>query len=108
MDIKNGQYDIFFLDYGDGAWIEEPSMDNLYPMPNRFLHLPAEAIECSLAHVQPWGSNWTVDDGEALLNLARDTHGTNLIINAKVCPTRFNVNTGMRMILYSVNFLFLC
>ncbi|KAL1464777.1 hypothetical protein WDU94_004395 [Cyamophila willieti] len=48
--------ELYFVDYGDSVDVPQPRVFALDP---RFLGLRFQAIECSLAHVQPVGGSWS-------------------------------------------------
>lgn len=54
--LKNGNVDLFYVDYGDN-W--DTARENLYPLRSDFLSLPFQAIECRLSGVAPQGGAWT-------------------------------------------------
>lgn len=54
LEKVDSGWKIFFIDYGECKIVSEC---DIKPLPDAFCVLPAQAIECSLAHVQPLGEN---------------------------------------------------
>ncbi|XP_030630155.1 tudor and KH domain-containing protein [Chanos chanos] len=64
--LGSGLVDLYYVDFGDNG---ELPRDQLRTMRSDFLSLPFQAIECSLAGIQPTGEIWTeaaLDDFERL------------------------------------------
>ncbi|KAK7861623.1 hypothetical protein R5R35_010127 [Gryllus longicercus] len=67
----DSEVDIYFVDYGDSEIVPQ---NQLLRLRTDFLQLRFQAIECSLANVQPKGDSWTpeaVDAFESLVHVAR-------------------------------------
>ncbi|XP_027033305.1 tudor and KH domain-containing protein isoform X3 [Tachysurus fulvidraco] len=56
--LSSGLIDLYYVDFGDNG---ELPRDQLCSLRSDFLSLPFQAIECSLAEVQPAGHFWTED-----------------------------------------------
>ncbi|XP_053366920.1 tudor and KH domain-containing protein isoform X2 [Clarias gariepinus] len=56
--LNSGLVDLYYVDYGDNG---ELPREQLRSLRSDFLSLPFQAIECSLAEVQPVGEFWTED-----------------------------------------------
>ncbi|KAG7324946.1 hypothetical protein KOW79_011262 [Hemibagrus wyckioides] len=56
--LSSGLVDLYYVDFGDNG---ELPRDHLRSLRSDFLSLPFQAIECSLAEVQPAGDFWTED-----------------------------------------------
>ncbi|XP_017339857.1 tudor and KH domain-containing protein isoform X1 [Ictalurus punctatus] len=56
--LSSGLVDLYYVDFGDNG---ELPRDQLRSLRSDFLSLPFQAIECSLAEVQPAGDFWTED-----------------------------------------------
>ena len=52
IDKNKNLYDIFFVDFGDE---ENVGLEDLLPLPTKFMELPFQAVRCRLAHIQPYG-----------------------------------------------------
>ncbi|XP_014013604.1 tudor and KH domain-containing protein isoform X2 [Salmo salar] len=68
--IGSGLVDLYYVDFGDNG---ELPRDSLRSMRSDFLSLPFQAIECSLAGVNPVGEVWSdqaLDDFERLTYVA--------------------------------------
>ncbi|XP_040854460.1 tudor and KH domain-containing protein isoform X1 [Ochotona curzoniae] len=66
--LENGEYDLYFVDFGDNA---DFPLSELRPLRSDFLSLPFQAIECSLAGIGPAGGEW---EEEALDEFDRLTY----------------------------------
>lgn len=55
MDVDNSTLDLFYVDYGDSAFMDSTQVKPLSP---EYLTLPFQAIECRLSGVKPKGE-WT-------------------------------------------------
>nr|XP_046224511.1 tudor and KH domain-containing protein isoform X3 [Oncorhynchus gorbuscha]XP_046224512.1 tudor and KH domain-containing protein isoform X3 [Oncorhynchus gorbuscha]XP_046224513.1 tudor and KH domain-containing protein isoform X3 [Oncorhynchus gorbuscha] len=68
--MGSGLVDLYYVDFGDNG---ELPRDSLRSMRSDFLSLPFQAIECSLAGVNPAGEVWSdqaLDDFERLTHVA--------------------------------------
>ncbi|XP_058795820.1 tudor and KH domain-containing protein homolog [Phymastichus coffea] len=54
--LDNGNYDVYFLDFGDRDSVESK---NIYELRTDFLSLRFQAIECSLSGVKPKSGEWS-------------------------------------------------
>ncbi|XP_048512732.1 tudor and KH domain-containing protein homolog isoform X1 [Athalia rosae] len=54
-ELGNGQYEVYFVDYGDNQAV---ALHDLMELRTDFLSLRLQAIECSLANVKPRDGEW--------------------------------------------------
>ncbi|XP_053447533.1 tudor and KH domain-containing protein [Nycticebus coucang] len=66
--LENGNYDLYYVDFGDNG---DCPLNDLRALRSDFLSLPFQAIECSLAQIAPSGEQW---EEEALDEFDRLTH----------------------------------
>ncbi|XP_076449882.1 uncharacterized protein LOC143286162 [Babylonia areolata] len=78
---------VFFVDHGERNVVGEA---DLCPIPDQFCKLPAQAIECGLAHIRPVGpvgEEWTDSSADLLWDLANTVIGDKKSLCAKVVTT---------------------
>ncbi|XP_022085401.1 tudor and KH domain-containing protein-like [Acanthaster planci] len=54
--LEDGQVDLYYVDFGDS---DKMPRDSICSLRSDFLSLPYQAVECSLAGIQPDGSCWS-------------------------------------------------
>eukprot|EP00794_Sanderia_malayensis_P019141 gene19141-21059_t len=65
---EDGECHVFYVDHGDREWI---SKSRLWKAWDELLELPLQAIECSLVHIKPIGTDWNTEDGDSLWELCK-------------------------------------
>lgn len=78
---KHGdEAEVIFVDHGDIAAID---MRTLLELPDEFMQLPLQAIECCLAHVLPVDGEWPEKASDVIFHFTQ-TNGSNILLFAKV------------------------
>ncbi|XP_064610797.1 putative ATP-dependent RNA helicase TDRD12 [Liolophura sinensis] len=78
---NDDKVDVLFVDYGD---TETMSVQDIREIPEKYLRLPFQAMECGLPDVAPVGSSWQEDDGDALWEMVCHHNGDFRELQAKV------------------------
>ncbi|XP_052060884.1 uncharacterized protein LOC127701133 isoform X2 [Mytilus californianus] len=63
---EEGNVEVFYGDYGDKRTV---TREDLFQLPQDFMMVPFQAIECELAHVQPRGDDWDDESGDLFWDL---------------------------------------
>ncbi|BFZ14053.1 hypothetical protein BsWGS_17092 [Bradybaena similaris] len=55
-ETPDGKVDLYFVDFGDNAYADKES---IFRLRSDFINFPYQAIECTLAYVEPAGKKWS-------------------------------------------------
>ncbi|XP_052789839.1 uncharacterized protein LOC128224159 isoform X2 [Mya arenaria] len=64
-----GLVKVYYVDYGNTNFV---SINTLKFLKEKFMVLPAQAIQCRMAHIQPNGSSWKLKTHKRLIELTRE------------------------------------
>ncbi|GFO24251.1 ATP-dependent RNA helicase dbp2 [Plakobranchus ocellatus] len=95
-DCVDGQWEVYFLDYGDREWIPQSSLRGL---PRSLGELPCQAMECELAYISPIGADWSQDTVDSLCDLSYFANQEKKLLFAKVITTKdCSYAIGMKLV----------
>ncbi|XP_072767811.1 tudor and KH domain-containing protein homolog isoform X2 [Anoplolepis gracilipes] len=86
MSVDDSQCEVFFTDYGN---FESLSIDNIFELRTEMLSLRLQALECTLANIQPRGSMWDLETCKKFSELVHVKEKKPLIATIKcyeMCP----------------------
>ncbi|XP_072051712.1 uncharacterized protein [Amphiura filiformis] len=81
---ESGEYDVFFVDYGDSEWHLRAEIRRPW---NDILKLPFQALECSIADIGPVTEQWEDTEGDAMWEMCSDVEVANHTLTLKVIST---------------------
>lgn len=79
---------VYYVDFGDS---EDMTLQNVYRLPEEFLQLPFQAIECTLTNVQPKDGTW-VEEGIQLFEQLTSVAQWICIMAKPMKPSNGNVD----------------
>ncbi|MEJ1285115.1 hypothetical protein NN561_016105 [Cricetulus griseus] len=80
--LENGNWDVYFVDWGNNG---DRPLKELRALRSDFLSLPFQAIECSLAQIDPSGEQWEEEALDEFLSLTHFADSKPLIAKISSC-----------------------
>ncbi|RUS88336.1 hypothetical protein EGW08_003907 [Elysia chlorotica] len=95
-DCADGQWEVFFLDYGDCEHLPQTKLRGL---PRCLGELPCQAIECELAYVAPIDEEWSPKTVDILCDMAYFADREKKLLYAKVVDSKeSSYSMGMKLV----------
>lgn len=73
---RNETFEVTFVDFGNSAVV---SKEEMRPIFEDFMTLPAQVFVCAIANISPKDTSWTVGAIEGFQNFVKDKHLTAFI-----------------------------